>query len=494
MNLHICKSWPTLLFSLIYSALCSQPDFRLIDSLIKVNQFPIASFIPKQELSGIDTNQYFEKYRLKLCGENDQIHVRYLTAKNNTVTTCCDPLQFTPLLYYSSDKERITMVPETHLAFFYTHVFRRKSEHYRYINFFIDHIIKNDNPAWNIKDYHLNLKIYDKDNKLFKSIQFPGNPLLSAESEGWVITGRNQLDYNTKVELWNHFSPTVYRYSIEVLNREHRTHEVFQEKIGFRDLRLNDDEVFINNARLSIKAAEINRNYISEDSLERCLVGIKLHNFNSVVNSTKWDKKFFDLCDSIGLNVFQKVDLSTFLSLSDLLNYFVSIKEHPSFIAWFNEGMNADWERILSRLDHSRLILTDKQIQSKIFINWHELSNNDKEVVKKRFQPFNLYFTPGTSTLKIEQSEFFKDSDKLAINWTIQKNDSTLRSGNVKYNNSRNEIKLLIDEGGYKSAGYSYEFKLIITGDSYPYRKGDVIASNRFRYTLRDGKLIYTAD
>ncbi|MBX2964830.1 MAG: hypothetical protein KF845_01705 [Cyclobacteriaceae bacterium] len=302
------------------------------------------------------------------------------------------------------------------------------------------------------------------------------------------------MDINTKVELWNHFSPNIYKYEIEVLNEEQRPYEIFGERIGFRDLRINEDEIFVNNVKLSVKAAEIKHNLITEDSLEYYLREIKLHNFNSIVINTKWNKRLFDFCDSIGLNVFQKIDANTFYSISDLLNYFVSIKEHPSFIAWLDEGVNSDWERILSRLDHSRLILTDEQIQSKIFMNWHELSNNDKEVVKKRFQTFNLYFSPGTAMLKIEQYEFFKDSDKLAINWIIQINDSTLRSGNAKYNNSGNEIKFLIDAGEYKSVGYSYQFNLTITKDSYPYRKGDVIASNRFRYTLNDGNLIYTAD
>src|SRR5690606_31525717 len=152
----------------------------------------------------------------------------------------------------------------------------------------------------------------------------------------------------------------------------------------------------------SVKAAEINHDSIAADSLEHFLREIKTHNFNSIVINTKWEKKLFNLCDSIGLNVFQKVDSSTFPSLSDLLNYFVSIKEHPSFIAWCDQGMNADWKRILKRIDHSRLILTEEQIKSKIFINWHELSSNDKQTIKKRFQTFNFYFIPGTTTLKIK--------------------------------------------------------------------------------------------
>jgi hypothetical protein len=472
-----------LLFSINSFVVHAQPDFKLVDSLIQVNSFPIL-YSSNGNAAGGSSAKYKSPYTF-IIGRNQR---KYFQEVDTTVVFN----EASRTSYEADNWDSIVFIPKVHLVFFYASVFRRKDNNYRYLNFFIDHFIKNSGDnTWAIKDYKIDLKLF-KYNTLIKRTRFVDNLRREEAKEGWVGTGLNEMDYEAPVKLWNHFDPNLYSYTIEVLDRHERPYEYFNERIGFRDIRLIGRDIWINNNKVRFKTAKLASDVLHNGNLENHLRELKVNNFNSITINTEAPEILFDLCDSIGLFVIQELRPDSFHSLPALLDYFVRIKDNPSFIVWNNSRAKDVWVKIIKRLDQYRPILHDKSLFEPTVEKWITLSAKEKTEIKNRYQIFDFYFIPDTSVLSVQMEEPFRYLDNIELNWRATKNDSVVVGGvikNLKFEKGKAEIKILTKT--FKSPDMSYEFELVITADIYPFKKGDVIALSKFQYILQEGKLIY---
>lgn len=481
---------------LIYSVPSnSQDELILFDSLIQVNAFPVLH--PKTDLvDEIYREKLPEVYRYKRG--DGRTEVKYVLGnweerRNMDVNSSS---WYSSISCVALDSSSIIYVPPIHLAFFYARTFRRKSEKYRNLNFFVDHFIKNyGDSSWRTSDYRTKLKLYSGDSLLL-SLRFGPLEYRTFKAEGMVSTGRNQLDLLGKFETWNHFNPKFYWYSIEVLDDRGRPYECYSRKIGFRDIRLNKNQLLINNYPIRFKAVILDPNDRFLDGSSDYLHVLKVHNFNSIVLENPGTKGIFNFCDSAGFNVVQMIGDNTFNSLQDLLEFFVCFKDHPSFIAWMDTGLNSKWVAILKRLDKYRPIVKQDGLLYPATKNWHNLDSAARTALKIKFQIFRLYYVPDVSVLRIDRQEPFEGMENIGIKWTIENGDSVKDQGfidDIQAKQGVNEI-LVPTKIPEPSEGLTYHFQVVMKEDCFPFRANDVIALAQFRYVVEEDKLVYKVD
>jgi len=449
-------------------------------------------------MDNIDSTENYQKLKFILKEAGNVKTFFYLIQNNrlfvNPSISHCD----TCILRLHFDVEHINVIllPKIHLAYFYPSIYRTKAKWY--FNFSIDHYIKNwGDDNWKTDDYLVNIKIYDSKLNLVREGSFGGHPSKYSKHEGWIGTTFADIDYipsftvtvkpKLRIFQWQPYAPNVYTYTIEVLNDSLVTYETFVEKVGFRYIEEIDQTIHINNKKVVFKSTRINtRNPLLE---REYLYDLKRNNFNTIILESKGNEELFDLCDSLGLFVVQEISKATFASLSDLLNYFMMAKDHPSFVMWKDNGFEQSSVRILQRLDYSRSFYNSNyDIQFRTINNWDSLDISEKMRIKNQFQNFDFWFSPKTLILDIQLLEPFRYIDKIALRWSIKKFDAVVEQGlmdKLELTTKRKvHLTIPFDQLYSSNENYKYEFEIVIKDDIGVYRKGDIIALSKFQWFL----------
>ena len=119
-------------------------------------------------------------------------------------------------------------------------------------------------------------------------------------------------EYKTKVQkprLWSAEIPYLYNLTIETEN------EVIGEKVGFRDIRVKDGVLLVNNVPVKFRGVNRHDSYAdtgycaSVEQLTRDIVMMKQHNINAVRTSHYPNSPlFYQLCDEYGLYIIDEAD------------------------------------------------------------------------------------------------------------------------------------------------------------------------------------------
>ncbi len=204
-------------------------------------------------------------------------------------------------------------------------------------------IVLNDAQA----DYSVDVELYDlKQNKI-------GNTIHSD-----IKKGNNESTISGKfndVKSWNPEWPNLYDMKISLLANGEVLHEV-TERIGFRtvELRLHDG-FYVNGEKVVFKG--INRHSfwpetgraMSEENHLTDIRLIKEMNMNSVRSSHYVpDKRFLELCDSLGLFVVDEVTgwqqgYDTIVGPKLIKETILKDENHPSVVIW-NNGNEGGWD------------------------------------------------------------------------------------------------------------------------------------------------------
>lgn len=158
-----------------------------------------------------------------------------------------------------------------------------------------------------------------------------------------------------KVKGWNAETPHLYDLTVELLNPKDKVIEKTTQRIGFRDIRIENRELLINDQPVLIRG--VNRHdhcdktgkIITEKLMRLDIETMKQHNINAVRTSHyPNDPLFYQLCDEYGMYVvdecnleahhhYAQVGVDPFWSnafLSRVTRMVVRDKHHPSIIMW----------------------------------------------------------------------------------------------------------------------------------------------------------------
>ena len=204
-------------------------------------------------------------------------------------------------------------------------------------------IVLNDSEA----DYFVSFDLFDlKRNKIGETIQ---SNIKKGSTEKFVSGKFNG------VKSWNVEWPTLYDLKITLLKKDEVLHEV-TERIGFRTVELREhDGFYINGEKVIFKG--INRHSfwpetgraLSEQNHLQDIHLIKEMNMNAVRCSHYVpDKRFLELCDSLGLFVLNEVTgwqqgYDTVVGPKLVKETILKDENHPSVVIW-NHGNEGGWD------------------------------------------------------------------------------------------------------------------------------------------------------
>lgn len=165
-------------------------------------------------------------------------------------------------------------------------------------------------------------------------------------------------EYKTKVQkprLWSAEIPYLYNLTIETEN------EVIGEKVGFRDIRVKDGVLLVNNVPVKFRGVNRHDSYAdtgycaSVEQLTRDIVMMKQHNINAVRTSHYPNSPlFYQLCDEYGFYVINEADYETH-GCVEIMRGFRNLYENYRSISMvsmderFHDAIVDRGERLVSR-------------------------------------------------------------------------------------------------------------------------------------------------
>ncbi len=185
----------------------------------------------------------------------------------------------------------------------------------------------------------------------------------------------------SKLRLWNHETPYLYRVEIVLRTPKGNSHTTI--RCGFRRVEVRAGDLLINGKRVLIKGANRHEHHpvhgkaVPFESLLADVKLLKQHNFNAVrCSHYPCDPRFLDLCDEHGLYVIQEANIeshdfhnelchsSRYASawLDRCMRMVINGQNHPAIVAWSlgnesghgpNHDAAAGWIR---HYDDSRLL------------------------------------------------------------------------------------------------------------------------------------------
>lgn len=171
-----------------------------------------------------------------------------------------------------------------------------------------------------------------------------------------AVTGRVRLEASDlDVDAWSHESPVLYDAAVELRSPSGDVVERATYRVGFRRVEVVGRELLINGQPVLVRG--VNRHdfdqhtgrVVSTDDMRADLVQMRAFGFNAVRTSHyPNDPAFLDLCDEVGLYVFDEADIESHAFHRTLCNdarylsawvdrvsrMVVRDKNHPCVIAW----------------------------------------------------------------------------------------------------------------------------------------------------------------
>lgn len=225
---------------------------------------------------------------------------------------------------------------------------------------------------------------------------------------------------------WSAEIPNLYSLSIELLNKNGKTLQVINRKVGFRNIKIEGGQVLINGKPILFKG--VNRhehNYkkghvVSRESMLEDIKIFKENNINAVRTSHyPNDPYWYELCDEYGIYVYDEANIEshgmgynpdkTLGNNPKWLNAHIQRTErmilrdrnHPSIVAWSlgNEAGNGfNFHNTYLRakeLDSTRIVIYERALYEwntdvigKMYAHYDEIEKYAKDDSNKR--PFIL--------------------------------------------------------------------------------------------------------
>ena len=183
-------------------------------------------------------------------------------------------------------------------------------------------------PTWTERDENLKRRSDEYFHGTFWHGNMPADARRAiAENEPWPA-GAIELDTRiSKVKAWSAESPHLYTLRIELVDPTGVVIEVSQQKIGFRSVDIDGQELLINGAPVifyGINRHDFNRftgRAVTREDMREDLLELKRWNFNAVRTSHyPNDAAFLDLCDELGFYVICEANIESHAFISSICN------------------------------------------------------------------------------------------------------------------------------------------------------------------------------
>lgn len=196
-------------------------------------------------------------------------------------------------------------------------------------------------------DYTVDVELFDlKGNKVGGNVQSEIN---KGETEKWISGKFNN------VKAWNVEWPVLYDMKISLKKGNEVIHQV-TERLGFRTVELRKhDGIYVNGAKVLLKGVcrhsfrpETGRCLSDADHREDIRL-MKEMNMNAVrCSHYDPDKRFLDLCDSLGMMVLDEVtgwqdNYDTIIGPKLIKEEILKDENHPSVVIW-DHGNEGGWD------------------------------------------------------------------------------------------------------------------------------------------------------
>jgi hypothetical protein len=373
-------------------------------------------------------------------------------------------------------------VPAIHLVYYNVSNYRSSSPFdSRNLSYSHEFFYKNFRPESLLMsdDRSHQILIKSKDDKVLLDLMNPTS--IKPKKEGWESQTQNDTDLFS-ISFWDHTNPVLYNKSIKVWVKNHpEVFEVFENKVGLRDTKWEKDQLLINKKSFKLKPYLLDE---KADDISVLLTTLKKHHFNSVILQSDNQTEVFDICDSLGLYVIQMVDDRIFMDWQDWLYYDIKIKDHASFIAWYDRGTNSFTQRLMSEMDAQRLVLNRDSFRLSFYVNWNQMSVLDQENVRFQNQPFEFYFSAEHKSIKIKKKEYFRYHSALKVEIVFLDSAGNLLFKEIIDFPSTDQEMVDINLSEYEipkfEAGVVLEIKLLMRNTINEYKSGEVVANSVF--------------
>lgn len=191
-------------------------------------------------------------------------------------------------------------------------------------------------PLWTERDEALKLRSDEYFHGKFWHGNMPEDAKRAiAENEPWPV---GKVVFNTKIpkiQPWSAENPHLYTLNIELIDPTGNVVEVSQQKIGFRSVEIEGQELLLNGQPVmfyGINRHDFNRftgRALTRDDMREDLLELKRWNFNAVRTSHyPNDAAFLDLCDELGFYVIGEANIESHAFIS-------SICDDPKYLTAF---------------------------------------------------------------------------------------------------------------------------------------------------------------
>ncbi|HOP05125.1 MAG TPA: glycoside hydrolase family 2 TIM barrel-domain containing protein [Tenuifilaceae bacterium] len=217
----------------------------------------------------------------------------------------------------------------------------------------------------------------EKPSVLVKLADDAGNVVF--EENASVIFGYETISFELTEEvlspkLWSAEKPNLYQLVIKV-NDKH----FYQQKVGFRDVKISDGQLWVNGQSITIKGVNrheidpLNGRTVSRESMERDVILMKQNNFNAVRTAHYPTHPYFlEMCDKHGLYVMDEANVESHYLWQNynqspvlypqwreaIVNRGVSMvmrdRNHPSIIIWSLGNESGDGPNMQAMADTIR--------------------------------------------------------------------------------------------------------------------------------------------
>ncbi|PWJ34975.1 glycoside hydrolase family 2 TIM barrel-domain containing protein [Sediminitomix flava] len=163
-----------------------------------------------------------------------------------------------------------------------------------------------------------------------------------------------------EVDFWTAETPNVYTLLLELKDKEGKTSEVITQKVGFRNIKIENGQLKVNNKAILLKGVNLHEfhpvtgHFVDEEMMLKDLKLMKAHNINAIRTSHyPQPEKMYEFCLENGFYMCDEANIEIHGIGADLQGMNYDRSKHPAFLEEW-EAMHLDRVRRMYERDKNQ--------------------------------------------------------------------------------------------------------------------------------------------